>query len=179
MQITPFHLLNFRQDVTILGMVATEFAINSLTVTLRRGLVVGLPYLLKGVMIVRNAKIGMVTVTMHMMRSFVRQGMIVMYVSSKCRFSTESGPFYERITGERGNDVNFIAVMPQPVDEGREYLSKLGVKITDVYQAPLQPIGVRSTATLLLVDGSGVVTDSWVGKLTPEREDHVKSKLTE
>jgi len=104
---------------------------------------------------------------------------LVMYVSSKCRYCTESGPFYQRLVDEKGpSNVKFVAVMPQTVEEGREYLSNLGVKIGDIYQTPLQSIGVKSTPTLLLVNESGVVTDSWVGKLQPEREQEVVSKLT-
>ena len=104
---------------------------------------------------------------------------LVMYVSSKCRYCTESGPFYQRLIDEKAaKDVKFVAVMPQTVEEGREYLTKLGVKVNDVYQTPLQAIGVKSTPTLLLVNESGVVTDSWVGKLQPEREQDVFSKLT-
>ncbi|MGB7209514.1 MAG: redoxin family protein [Pyrinomonadaceae bacterium] len=106
------------------------------------------------------------------------QKTLVLYVSTKCRFCTESGPFYQRLVQENAlKNVKFVAVMPQPVEEGREYLTKLGVKIDEVYQTPLQSIGVRSTPTLLLVNDSGVVTDSWVGKLQPEREDQVISKL--
>ena len=103
---------------------------------------------------------------------------LVLYVSATCKYCTESAPFYQKLIQERSsNDVKFVAVMPQPVAEGREYLNKLGVKIDEVYQSPLQSIGVRSTPTLLLVDNTGVVTDSWVGKLQPERENQVRAKL--
>ncbi len=106
------------------------------------------------------------------------QKTLVLYVSTKCKYCTESGPFYQKLLQERSsNGVKFVAVMPQSVEEGREYLNKLGVKIDDIYQTPLQSIGVRSTPTLLLVNASGVVTDSWVGKLQPDRENQVMTKL--
>lgn len=103
---------------------------------------------------------------------------LVLYLSTKCRFCTESGPFYQRLLQESaGKNVRFITVVPQTVDEGREYLNSLGVKIDDVYQNPLQSIGVRSTPTLLLVNESGVVTDYWVGKLKEDKESQVLAKL--
>lgn len=106
------------------------------------------------------------------------QKTLVLYVSTKCRYCTESGPFYQRLLKENvSNKVKFVAVLPQTVEEGREYMDKLGIKIDEIYQSPLQSIGVRSTPTLLLVNESGVVTDSWVGKLPPERQTQIISKL--
>ena len=105
---------------------------------------------------------------------------LVMYLSSKCRYCTDSGPFYKRLVEayKSSKGIKFVAVMPQPNNEAKEYLSSLGVGINEIYQAPLQPIGVKSTPTLLLVDESGTVTDLWVGKLQPEREQQVVSKLS-
>lgn len=41
----------------------------------------------------------------------------------------------------------------------------------------LNKLGVQGTPTLLLLDDSGTVLQTWVGKLTPEREQAVLSAL--
>ncbi len=64
-------------------------------------------------------------------------------------------------------------IRPESVEQGREYLKKLNVKIDTVYENPLDSIGVRGTPTLLLVDENGVIINSWVGKLNGERESQV------
>jgi len=103
---------------------------------------------------------------------------LILYISSTCKFCSASGPFYQKLVNdEAAKGIHFVAVMPQSVNEGHQYLNKLGVRIDDVYEASLETIGVRATPTLLLVNKSGVVTDSWVGQLQPDREDQVISKL--
>jgi hypothetical protein len=101
---------------------------------------------------------------------------LVLAISSTCHFCSESAGFYKRIAQGK-NKTRLVAVLPQPVDEGRDYLEKLGVFVDEVKQLPLESIGVQGTPTLMLLDRSGTVTKSWIGRLTPEREQTVLSAL--
>jgi hypothetical protein len=69
-----------------------------------------------------------------------------------------------------------LAVLPQPVEEGRRYLATLGVAVDEIKQSSLSSIDVRGTPTLMLVNSDGVVTDTWVGRLQAEQEAEVLSK---
>jgi hypothetical protein len=111
---------------------------------------------------------------------WAKNGKTLLVVLQKgCRFCAESAPFYQRLVRDTAGreGLRLVAVLPQQVDEGKQYLNDLGVLIDEVRQAPPNDLGVRGTPTLLLLDGSGVVTDSWVGKLTPEKEDEVLHRL--
>jgi thioredoxin-related protein len=101
---------------------------------------------------------------------------LVLAISNTCHFCTDSAPFYKRLAQNRG-DTRVVAVFPQPIEDGREYLERLGVSVDEVKQVGLDQIGVRGTPTLLLVDNSGVVKDSWVGRLPPEQEKSVLDAL--
>jgi hypothetical protein len=101
---------------------------------------------------------------------------LVLAISTTCHFCNESVPFF-RTLGPAGKDVKMLAVLPQPVNEARQYLSTAGVRVDDVRQAPLNTLGVRGTPTLLLVNDAGVVTDVWVGKLQPDQETQVLTAL--
>ena len=46
-----------------------------------------------------------------------------------------------------------------------------------VKQATMGQIGVQGTPTMLLVNGAGVVTKFWVGKIQPEQEQDVLAAL--
>jgi len=70
-----------------------------------------------------------------------------------------------------------IAVLPQPVDEGRRYLEQLGVKVDEIRQAPLSSINVRGTPTLMLVNSDGVVIKTWIGMLAAEQQEEVLNKM--
>jgi len=94
---------------------------------------------------------------------------LILAISSSCHFCTESAPFYKRLA-EVKTSTRLVAILPQPVEEGRRYLDRLGVSVDEVRQLPLDRIGVRGTPTLMLVDASGAVRNSWIGFLAPETE---------
>lgn len=105
---------------------------------------------------------------------------LLLVLSDSCRFCTESAGFYQKLAqakAQQGGRPRLIAVLPQEKSQGQAYLSKLGVAVDDVRQAPLDAIGVRGTPTLLLVDGTGVLKASWVGKLPPDKEAEVLGRL--
>lgn len=104
---------------------------------------------------------------------------VVLVLQKGCHFCTESAPFYKRLIGAlaKRTDVQLIAALPQSVGESRQYLDGLGVAVNDVKQADPSSVGATGTPTLLLVDKAGKVTDVWVGKLPPEKEQEVFSRL--
>jgi thioredoxin-related protein len=94
---------------------------------------------------------------------------VVLAISTTCHFCTESAPFYKRLISNKG-DVRVIAVLPQSAEEGHAYLNRLGVVVDEIKQISLHKIGVRGTPTLILVDSSGVASNSWIGKLPADQE---------
>ncbi len=101
---------------------------------------------------------------------------LVLVLQKGCGYCTDSAPFYQRLAREAGS-VRLVAALPDKVEVGRQYLSELAVPVEEVRQASPQALGAPGTPTLLLVDGSGVITDSWVGRLPPDKEDEVLSRL--
>jgi hypothetical protein len=98
---------------------------------------------------------------------------LVLAISTRCHFCTDSAPFFQRISKERPASTRLLAVLPQTVDESRKYLDQEGVRVDDVKQAQLDSIKVSGTPTLLLVDNAGTVAEAWVGKLEPTQEEDV------
>lgn len=104
---------------------------------------------------------------------------LLLVLQEGCRYCTESGPFYQKLaqeTANKGGQVKLVAVLPQVPDEGRRYLSGLGVPVAEVAQASLDSLSVGGTPTLIMVN-RGTVADVWVGKLDTEEEAQVLSKL--
>jgi hypothetical protein len=97
---------------------------------------------------------------------------LVLAISTTCHYCKDSVPFYHTLT-TAGANVKIVAVLPQSVTEGQQYLSNGGVRVDDVKQVPLNSLGVTGTPTLMLVNDAGVVTDMWVGKLQPDQETKV------
>ncbi|MET0622926.1 MAG: hypothetical protein ABW250_08100 [Pyrinomonadaceae bacterium] len=104
---------------------------------------------------------------------------LLLVLQQGCHFCTESGPFYQKLAREvasRARDVKVVAVLPQAPDEGRRYLSTLGVPEVEVRQASLKDLSVEGTPTLIMVS-KGTVSDIWVGKLDAAEESQVLAKL--
>lgn len=104
---------------------------------------------------------------------------LLLVLSSDCRYCTESAPFYQRLTREMTGrtDVHLIALFPQEVEEGKKYLTNLGVSIDEIRQAAPGSVGAGGTPMLILVDAQGVVKNSWVGKLSAPEESEVLNQL--
>ena len=104
---------------------------------------------------------------------------LVMALSTKCHFCTESAPFYQRLAQERARNLNLrlIAVFPQKSQESLEYLKGLAINVDDVRQSELASLGVSGTPTLILLNSQGVVEETWRGKLNGDREGDVLRRL--
>jgi thiol-disulfide isomerase/thioredoxin len=104
---------------------------------------------------------------------------VVLALSTTCHFCSESAPFYQKLQQQKPNSVRLVAVLPEPVEDGRNYLNKLGVSVSDIVQSSLASVGVSGTPTLLLIDNQGSITDSWVGKLSDSEAAKVIAQIHE
>jgi len=103
---------------------------------------------------------------------------LLLVLDQKCRFCTESAPFYQRLTQLATNSrVRLIAVLPQDVAASREYLDNLKVPIEEVRQSSLDVMRVEGTPTLILVNGKGEVMEAWAGRLSTEEENEVLKRI--
>ena len=103
---------------------------------------------------------------------------LVLALQTSCHFCTESAPFYQHLVqAAAAKDVKLVAVLPQPPNEGHDYLNKLSVPISDVRQATLSSLSVAGTPTLIMVNEKGEVAGVWVGKLPSDKETELLAKL--
>jgi len=104
---------------------------------------------------------------------------VVLALSTTCHFCSESAPFYQKLQQQKPNSVRLVAVLPEAVEDSRNYLNKLGVSVStsDIVQSSLASVGVSGTPTLLFIDNQGSVTDSWVGKLSDGEAASIISQL--
>jgi hypothetical protein len=98
---------------------------------------------------------------------------LVLALSTQCHFCTASAPFFRTLVSQARKSVKIVAVLPQPVKTGQEYLSAEGVRVDFVTQSSLSRIGISGTPTMLLVNSAGRVTNVWVGMLKPKEQEQV------
>jgi thioredoxin-related protein len=104
---------------------------------------------------------------------------LLMVLKKGCRYCAESAPFYQRLVSETAaqKGIRLVAVLPEAVNEGKQYLGSLNVPLDEVRQSELSALGVQGTPTLILVNEKGEVLESWVGKLPAEQETEVLKRI--
>ena len=102
---------------------------------------------------------------------------LLFVLSTKCTFCAESMPFYKRIVQEVGERTRLIALFPQDVADARQYLEDQGVAFHDVRQLTPGVLNVSGVPTLILVDRQGIVRDFWLGKVGPNVESVLLTRL--
>lgn len=104
---------------------------------------------------------------------------LLLVLSTNCHFCTESAPFHQRLAQEktRRGGTRLVAVLPQDVAESLKYLTDHGVSVDEIRRASPSEVQVGGTPTLILADHTGAVITSWIGKLPPDKEAEVLSRL--
>ena len=105
---------------------------------------------------------------------------LVLVLRQGCRFVSDSSEFYRRLakTTASNRHTRLLAVLPDDLEDSQRYLKEQRVPIPELRQASLSDVRVRGTPTLMLVDREGVITKSWVGRLSPESEAEVIDAVT-
>ena len=73
--------------------------------------------------------------------------------------------------------MKLVGVLPEPVAEAESYLSREGVHMDEVRQVSLDQVGVTGTPTMLLVNKDGIVMQTWVGKLAPDKQEEALNAI--
>lgn len=104
---------------------------------------------------------------------------VLLVLQVGCRFCSESADFYQTLIQQtKDKGVSVLAVLPQSKEEARKYLDNLQLSNLDTKQAAMSTLDVSGTPTLIVTDDKGQITNVWVGKLAPEKQNEVLSLLS-
>lgn len=99
---------------------------------------------------------------------------LVLVMQEGCKYCADSTEFYQRLVSKSAEEhMRVIALMPQEVSEGKQYLNKEHINIFEVRKAQLGLLGIIRTPSLFFVDNSGTITKVWIGKLSIDKEQEV------
>lgn len=104
---------------------------------------------------------------------------VLLALEKECKYCSESAEFYRRLAAGVASQSNLrlIAVFSEKASAAEEYLQQLEVPIRELRNVSLPSLGITSVPTLAILDQNGIVTDMWVGKLSPLEEKDLMSKL--
>ncbi|MFZ0774038.1 MAG: hypothetical protein WCA49_21640 [Candidatus Sulfotelmatobacter sp.] len=105
---------------------------------------------------------------------------LVVAVRDGCVYCERSYPLYRRLEDlERDNHLkaHILMVMPDDSTRAGAVLSSHGITSQAIAGTPLSNIKVSGTPTLLLVDASGRLLQSWIGELDASKTDALIAQL--
>jgi thioredoxin-related protein len=103
---------------------------------------------------------------------------VLLVLQKGCGFCTSSAGFYKQLIQQtKDSNVKIVAVFPQGKEEAEQYLNELGISGLEIKQSQLDTLLVAGTPTIIVADEKGQITDTWIGRLPPEKETEVLGKL--
>ena len=102
---------------------------------------------------------------------------LILALNVDCRYCTRSVPFYNSLgeaRQENAGKFNIVAAFINK-DPGlvESYAEEKHLSVQTIAGVELEKLGVRLTPTIILVDSTGTVLDSWRGELQPDDEREV------
>lgn len=105
---------------------------------------------------------------------------VMLVLSSKCSFCTNSMPFYKKLIEQRNGQnasLRFIAAGREPVEVMEGYLTSHGIEVDQVVSLLDNELGIQGTPTLIVADREGRVQKTFIGKLPTQAETELLSML--
>jgi thiol-disulfide isomerase/thioredoxin len=99
-------------------------------------------------------------------------------ISTTCPYCDASMPFYRQLAEQSRGRVDVYAVMPESPAVATKFLAGMKFPVREV-SADLGAVGIGSTPTLLMVDGTGTIRHAWVGMQDRAGEQNILSTLQE
>jgi hypothetical protein len=106
---------------------------------------------------------------------------LLLVVRSGCKYCTESVPFYKELVREvRASKipVQLIGVCLESDKACADYFSQTQVAVDATIGAPNGLEKIQGTPTIVMLDPSGKVAETWVGALNPDRQKAVIAALS-
>jgi peroxiredoxin len=102
---------------------------------------------------------------------------LVFFLKKDCVYCEAVAPSYRQLITEAEKlNVKLIAILPNSLEDGRQYVGSLGLPIAEVQTGTLAAYKIPGTPSVMVVDGDGVVRGIWIGA-EPGREKEMLAKL--
>jgi peroxiredoxin len=102
---------------------------------------------------------------------------LIFFLKKDCVYCAQSAPFYRGLIQDASRrNVKWLAILPNSVEEGREYVKSLELPIENVHTGSLSSYHILGTPTVMFVDNEGIVKSVWVGAV-PGGEREMRDKL--
>lgn len=102
---------------------------------------------------------------------------LVFFLAKDCVYCTSSAPFHRQLIDDAAKrNVKLLAILPNSLEEGRQYINALSLPIDNVQTGSLPSFKIPGTPSVLFVDHQGIVKSVWIGAV-PGQEQAMRDEL--
>jgi len=102
---------------------------------------------------------------------------LVFFLMKGCKYCEARAPFYRELIDEASKrKVKWLAILPNSVEEGRQYVQSLQLPIENVQTGSLSSYKIPGTPSVLFVDNRGIVKSVWIGA-APGRDHEIREQF--
>ncbi len=102
---------------------------------------------------------------------------LVFFLKKDCAYCKYTAPFYRQLIEDASKrNVKMLAILPNSVEEGREYVESLDLPIENVQTGLPSSYKIPGVPSVLFVDNQGIIKGVWIGA-GPGREKEVREDL--
>ena len=102
---------------------------------------------------------------------------LVFFLKRDCVYCTSNAPLYRQLVDDASKrNVKWLAILPDSIEEGREYLRSLALPIENAQSGSLSSYKIPGTPSVLFVDRHGIVKSVWIGAV-PGQERQMRDEL--
>lgn len=102
---------------------------------------------------------------------------LVLFLRKDCPACKMAAPLYRELIAEASRQgVRRVAILPDSLEEGTEYLRSLDLDPDHVHSADLSSYRIPAVPAAVVLDGDGVVRGAWIGA-APGGEKETRSKV--
>src|SRR5713226_2081248 len=99
---------------------------------------------------------------------------LVFFLKKDCVYCKYTAPFYRQLIEDASKrNVKMLAILPNSVEEGREYVESLDLPIENVQTGLTSSYKIPGVPSVLFVDNQGIIKGIWIGA-GPGREKEVR-----
>lgn len=102
---------------------------------------------------------------------------ILVALQPHCPYCTESANFYRTIQNSISTkgSIRSVALFSPEIQTEKEYFRELNVEFDEIKKISFEPLKIRATPVILVLDKNGKIESVWNGKLPPQKENEFLS----
>lgn len=103
---------------------------------------------------------------------------LIFFLKKDCTYCNQSAPLYHGLIEEASKrNVTLLAILPDPIEVGTQYVQSLNLPIKTVQTGSLAHYQIPGAPSLVFVDDQGIARGVWIGMPPPNLQEKMRCEL--